>query len=837
MKPAPDPYRHALANLPFPVILLDQDRRPQFLNRAAWDFLSQVWPAGAPSQLPPWLAAEIETFAASPVAESGLEKKLDGPGGSSYFQVNLRKNGDGGIIVTVSDLSNIRFAEECLREMVHGLSEATGEAFFQFLVQHLAKGVGADYAFICEYCEQNRAWVKTVAVYADGTLIENFTFELANTPCEMVVGGPGLCCYSRGVQEKFPLDHLAIELDVESYVGVPLVDSKGRVLGPMAVFGREPLRNRQLAESMLQIFAARASAELERMQAEEVLKETKGRLKTIVDSVQTGIILIEAASRRIVDVNDVAAAMIGTPKHRLVGAICHDTICPQAPGHCPVIDRGEPIENCEKLLLTAAGAKLPVIKNVASVMLNGRKHLLESFVDISGRKQAELEIQTLAYYDTLTGLPNRAFLQDRLGEALVGRPGSRPFAVMFLDLDRFKDINDTLGHVFGDGMLKEVAARLIGCFRKNDTVLRLGGDEFVVILPEVENERDIANIARKILNILSEPIILDEHEIFTSGSIGIALYPADGQDMETLLKHADTAMYRAKDQGRNNFQFFSQEMNLQAVEQRQMETSLRHALTTGELFLVYQPQMEIRTGRLVGVEALLRWRHPEQGVLLPSTFIGLAEKTGLIIPIGEWVLRAACRQGQAWQTAGHPPLRIAVNLSGRQFKQYNLTGIIEQILAQTGFDPSCLELELTESTLMENAESTVNVLKDLRHMGINLAIDDFGTGYSSLSHLRQFPIDRLKIDRSFVREITTNADVAAIAEAIIAMAHSLKLKVLAEGIERQDQLDFLAGRQCDEMQGFLLSPPVIAREITRFLARENTSPSFSFAPLPRPSEA
>ncbi|MEJ2033755.1 MAG: diguanylate cyclase, partial [Deltaproteobacteria bacterium] len=658
-----DKYQQALANLPVPVVLLNQERLPEFLNHAARDFLAQISPSAGSSELPIWLTTEIDDFASSPLSEKGLERKLEIPEGHAYFQVNLRKT-DEGIILTASDMSNIRFAEECLREMVHGLSEATGEAFFQFLVQHLAKAIGADYAFICEFCEQNRAWVKTVAVCADGALLENFTFELANTPCNMVVNTRSQCCYPRGVQNNFPLDHLAIELDVESYVGVPLIDSGGNVLGTLAVFGRRPLRNRQLAESMLQIFAARATAELERKQAEEDLRETKGRLKTIVDSVQTGIILIEAESRRIIDANDVAANMIGTSKYRLVGTTCHKHVCPYESGRCPVIDREQTIENCEDLLLTAEGIKLPVIKNVASVMLNGRKHLLESFIDISDRKQAEIEIQALAYYDTLTGLPNRTFLQDRLGRTLIGRPGSRPFAVMFLDLDRFKDINDTLGHVFGDGMLKEVAARLIGCVRKNDTVLRLGGDEFVVVLPGVNKERDIANVARKILNVLGEPILIDEHEIFTTGSIGIALYPADGKDMDTLLKHADTAMYRAKDQGRNNFQFFSREMNLQAVEQRQLETSLRHAVNEGELFLVYQPQIELRTGRLVGVEALLRWRHPELGILLPRTFVGLAEKTGLIIPLGEFVLRAACRQGLSWHEAGYH-LRIAVNLSAR----------------------------------------------------------------------------------------------------------------------------------------------------------------------------
>jgi diguanylate cyclase (GGDEF)-like protein/PAS domain S-box-containing protein len=836
-QPGNDRFRHTLACLPTPVILIDRDGRLDFINQAALHLFARIAPDQGPSSsLPEWLTEEIATFGGMQGRDYSLDKRLATNTGSFFLRIMIRempgfRPGEKNhfLIITLQDLSNIHFNEEFLREMVHGVSEATGEAFFQLLVLHMAKAVDADYAFICEFCEHDSSWVKTVAVCADGILLENFTFELANTPCEIVVRKPGPYCCTHGVREKFPLDHLARELAVESYVGVPLTDATGKVLGPMAVFGKKPMLNRQLAESMLQIFAARATAEMERKHAEEALKETKGRLKTIVDSVQTGIILIDAEKRAIVDANDIAVTMIGHAKQKMIGATCHNFICPQQCGRCPVIDRGQAIENRESVLLTAGGAKLPVIKNVATVMLNGRRHLLESFVDISDRKRAENEIQNLAYYDTLTGLPNRTFLQERLGRTITGRPRARPFAVMFLDLDRFKDVNDTLGHVFGDSMLKEVAARLSGCVRKHDTVLRLGGDEFVVVLPGVERDRDITNIARKILAILAEPMLIDDHEIFSTASIGIALFPGDGQDIETLLKHADTAMYRAKEQGRNNFQYFSREMNLQAAEQRQLETFLRRALKEEEFFLVYQPQMELKTGRVVGVEALLRWRHQEQGILLPSSFVPLAEKSGLIIPVGEWVLRAACRQGKAWQDAGLPPLRLAVNLSGRQFKQYNLIGIIDDILCETGFDPTLLELELTESTLMEHAETTVQTLRGIKKMGIHLAIDDFGTGYSSLSHLKKFPLDRLKIDRSFIRDITFNVDDAVIAEAIIAMAQSLKLQVVAEGVERQDQLDFLSCRSCDEIQGFLLSPPVSADEITNFLLQEkNKNDHISF---------
>jgi len=441
-----------------------------------------------------------------------------------------------------------------------------------------------------------------------------------------------------------------------------------------------------------------------------------------------------------------------------------------------------------------------------------------TLLDISDRKRAENEIQQLAYYDTLTTLPNRALLHDRINQAIsqATRDG-RSVAVMFLDLDRFKSVNDTMGHAIGDRLLKVVADRLTRCVRDSDTVARLGGDEFVIILNAITSGDDVVTIAEKIQKILTAPITLGEHDIYTTASIGIALFPLDGSDVNALLKNADIAMYQAKEQGRNTFQFFSREMNVKALEHLMLETSLRRGLEREEFHLVYQPLLDLKTGRLVGMEALVRWQHPDLGLLLPGKFIPIAEETGMIIPLGDWVLSAACRQNRQWQDEGLPPLRVAVNLSARQFVQANLGHRVAEILQETGLPASCLELELTESTIMSNAEETIAILKELKTMGISLAIDDFGTGYSSLSYLKHFPIDRLKIDRSFVCDITTNPDDAAIADAIIAMAHSLKLKVTAEGVEMQEQLSYLSDRNCDEMQGYFLSYPVSAEEFAIFV--------------------
>jgi diguanylate cyclase (GGDEF)-like protein len=381
--------------------------------------------------------------------------------------------------------------------------------------------------------------------------------------------------------------------------------------------------------------------------------------------------------------------------------------------------------------------------------------------------------------------------------------------VLFLDLDRFKGVNESLGHRAGDQLLYAVSERLRICVRESDTLARVGGDEFVVILTVISDEERISSAAGKILAVISEPFIIEGQELYLTTSIGVAVYPTDGSDVQTLLKHADLAMYQAKDMDRNNFQFFSSELNVRVMERMLLESSLRRALERDEFQLFYQPQINVVTGRIVGFEALLRWHHPDLGLILPDKFIPLAEETGLILTIGEWVIRAACRQGRAWRNSGLQPVRIAVNLSGRQFRT-KLDQIVAAILLETGFDACWLELELTESILMRNAAENLELLQSLASMGCSLSIDDFGTGYSSLAYLKHFPLGRLKIDRSFVRDIITNPDDMAIAKIIIDMAHTLKMDVTAEGVEVREQLELLKSYGCREMQGYLFSKPVPA---------------------------
>ncbi|MDU0458119.1 MAG: EAL domain-containing protein [Geobacteraceae bacterium] len=450
---------------------------------------------------------------------------------------------------------------------------------------------------------------------------------------------------------------------------------------------------------------------------------------------------------------------------------------------------------------------------------SGRACLLSgTTLDITARIRAESEIQQLINYDTLTGLPNRSLLHDRLHLAIAQAAREKNLlGVLILDLDRFKGINDALGHRAGDKLLKLVANRLGACVRETDTLARLGGDEFVAILVGVSHAEGITKVAKKILTIISEPVYIEGHEIYSTCSIGIAVYPMDGEDSHTLLKHADLAMYQAKEQDRNNFQFFSRDMNIKVLERMMLENSMRKALEREEFFLVYQPQVDSRTGRITGMEALLRWQHPDLGLLAPDKFIYLAEENNFIIPLGEWVLRTACRQNKAWQNEGLPAVRIAVNLSAKQFGQYHLDQVIASTLLETGLEAEYLELEITESTIMKDAEQNTVILKKLKDMGISLAIDDFGTGYSSLSYLKHFPISRLKIDRSFVRDITTNTDDAAIAEIIIDIARTLKLNVIAEGVETRAQMQFLSFNNCVEMQGYLFSRPVRAEEFARQL--------------------
>ena len=438
--------------------------------------------------------------------------------------------------------------------------------------------------------------------------------------------------------------------------------------------------------------------------------------------------------------------------------------------------------------------------------------------DITARKVTEQRVHHVAQHDVLTGLPNRSLLQDRLGQAVAyaTRSGHQVW-VMLIDLDRFKFVNDSMGHKAGDVLLMTVAARLRSSLRDTDTVARLSGDEFVVILSEHHDQPLTPDIVQRVMDSVAQPVMLGTKEFFVTCSIGVAAFPSDGTPSENLIEHADIAMYRAKKLGRNNFQFYTPAMNEESLERVRIESALRNALERNEFVLHYQPQVDLQTGRIVGMEALIRWKHPELGMVPPSRFVGIAEDTGLIVPIGAWVMRTACAQNKAWQDAGLGKLRVAVNLSARQFSAADLLPGIEAVLNDTGLDPSCLELELTESLFMSDVTPAVELLHRMKSLGVNLSIDDFGTGYSSFSYLSRFPIDVLKIDRSFVNDITHDANDAAIVASIIALAHNLRLSVIAEGVETAEQLDYLRHQGCDEMQGYYFSKPLPAHEFEQLL--------------------
>ena len=435
------------------------------------------------------------------------------------------------------------------------------------------------------------------------------------------------------------------------------------------------------------------------------------------------------------------------------------------------------------------------------------------FHDVSESREMKIKMSHLARHDPLTDLPNRTLLNERIGHAIaLAHRHKKQFAVMFLDVDRFKVINDTLGHTVGDRLLRSVAERLLTCVRTTDTVSRLGGDEFVVLFSEIEHIGDADGVADKMLTSLASPHHIAPHEINTTVSVGISVYPDDGQDAETLIRNADTALYHAKNTGRNNSRVFTEEMNTRTVEQRSLESGLRGALARGEFELHYQPKVRLATGQITGAEALLRWHHPIRGDISPGLFIPIAEESHLIVQIGEWVLREACKQGQAWRSSGLRIDQIAINISAIEFQAPGFLKRVTAILAETGFDPHCLELEMTESVLMEHAERTANLLNDLKSTGLRLAIDDFGTGYSSLSYLSRIPIDTLKIDQSFVHKLTNNSSSATIVSTVINMGRSLTMRVVAEGVETPEQLAFLQSQQCEEGQGYYFSEPMSANE-------------------------
>jgi len=469
------------------------------------------------------------------------------------------------------------------------------------------------------------------------------------------------------------------------------------------------------------------------------------------------------------------------------------------------------------------GEIFPVWLNISTVADNFGQvtHYVSLFSDIAPIKESQAQLERLAHHDALTGLPNRLLFHARLEHALErARREGGLVAILCFDLDHFKNINDSLGHPAGDRLLQVVTKRLLDTVRKEDTVARFGGDEFTVLLEELQESKGAGIVAEKALNVLADPFDLDGHEAYVSGSVGISLFPDDGQDVTTLLKNADSALYRAKEHGGNSYHFYTKDLTTAAFKRLALESSLRRAVERGEFTLYYQPQLALNDGHIVGAEALVRWQHPELGLVLPAEFIPMAESTGLIVKLGEWVMNTACAQAKAWQKEGLPPMRIAVNISSVQVNRGEIITTVERVLHETGLDPQYLELEITEGLIMQQTHQTIAILDDLKAMGVMLAIDDFGTGYSSLSYLKRLPLHCLKIDRSFVCEIPGDSEDMAITRAVIALGNSLQLVVIAEGVENETQLEFLRSNGCDEAQGYLYSAPVPAADFAAFVRNE-----------------
>ncbi|MEA2570842.1 MAG: hypothetical protein QOI24_2843 [Acidobacteriota bacterium] len=576
--------------------------------------------------------------------------------------------------------------------------------------------------------------------------------------------------------------------------GAPLIDADGKVIGTIGV--HNDITERRLSEA--------------------ALRDSESRYRLMAEN-STDVISRSDANGKVLYASDATRQLLGYEPSEVVGRSIYSFVIDE--------DRDE-VSRASRALAdgtTRSFAYHAIRKDGSNVwfettsraILDPESGEVTEIVsvsrDISERRRAEEQIEYQAYHDALTGLPNRLLFRDRLTVALAhAKRLKQPVAVMFLDLDGFKLVNDTLGHSLGDELLKAIASRLRAVLREEDSIARMGGDEFTVLLGDLTRPDDAAKIAQKLLDTIAQPIRVEGHELFVTTSIGIALFPNDGETAEALLKNADHAMYRAKDVGRNSYQLCTPAMNSRALERLSLENAMRRALERGEFVLHYQPQINLATNEIDGMEALMRWNHPTQGLVQPATFIPIAEETRLIVPMGEWALREACRQAKEWQKTKYPTLRMAVNLSPRQFQHGDLRTVIASALEESGLSPSSLELEITESTAMQNTERTVATLRALREMGVRIAIDDFGTGHSSLNYLRSFPLDTVKIDQAFIHEIESSPSDRAIVSAIIAMAHGLNLRVTAEGVETEEQLKFLRESGCEEVQGYLFGRPAPA---------------------------
>ncbi len=717
----------------------------------------------------------------------------------------------------VRDLAEI---ETTLMSIIQGMTAASGTFFCNILLRHLTMALNVDFAFIGEFLPHNPDKLQTRSVCVWGQITDNFIYELRNSPCHDIVRRTR-CFVASEARYQFPSDSLLSVMQVESYAAVLLQSSDQRPLGLLVVMHQQPLQDAHLIQLVLQIFSLRIASEIERERSEQALRESEQKYRLLMEQAADGILITDSQGNY-VDVNSQACTMFGYDRAELLQLSMHDLIPPgESSDICAflsTLQSGMPVRS-ERRLCHKDGSLLDVEVS-AKMLQDGR---IQAIIrDITERKRAEAQLLYHAFHDALTNLPNRKHFTDRLKQAIFysKQRTDYMFAVLFLDLDRFKIVNDSLGHMVGDQLLIAMAQRLMLCLRPGDTMARLGGDEFTILLDDVQDFANAKLVVECIQRALSLPFDLDGHEVFSTVSIGIAV-SATGYDCpEDVLRDADIAMYRAKALGKARYEVFDTDMHRRFVTLLRLEMDLRRALERQEFRVYYQPIVSLATGHITGFEALLRWQHPRRGLVPPSEFITLAEETGLIIAIDRWVLREAYRQMRRWQArlGNKLPLSLSVNLSSKQFSQLDLIEHIDQTLREQGMYAHSLKLELTESMVMENAEITAAMLADLRALDVRVSIDDFGTGYSSLSYLQRFPVDTLKIDRSFIQGIGTDGENTEIIRAIMALAHNLGMEVIAEGIETAEQLAHLRALECEYGQGYYFARPIDSETAYQLLA-------------------
>lgn len=705
-----------------------------------------------------------------------------------------------------------------LKELLYNNDHSSDKDFYINCAKTLAQTYKTQFAFIGLFGDKTNTDIKTLAVWAQGSAAENFTYDLQGSPCsDILEHSMEFIC--RDASGLYPSDELLTLMNIESYFGSPLKTSAGKVIGIIAVMDTKPLDLAPALKSVLGLFSNKVAQELQRR---VVTKELELAESVFNESLEA--IMVCDVDSKIIRVNpefteitgyDISEAIGNSPTLIKSGHHSYDFYkrlweSIKNKGYW----KGEVTNKRKNGDLFICWQIIKAVKDSAGNV----QQYISIFSDITEKKEAEEQIYKLAHLDLITQLPNRPAFQKKLNESItLADNATYKLAVMFIDLDHFKLINDTSGHPAGDALLQQVALRLKKVIGSENIISRFGGDEFTVLLPYIKSTEEVATVAKNILDSLLLPFSISSNVITIGASIGIGIYPDDGKDASTLLSCADNAMYSAKEGGRAGCHFYTRQMRIDTQERVMMERELRHALKNGDLSLHYQPQIDIQNNRVIGTEALLRWQHPTKGLIPPDKFIPIAEATGLIVPIGQWVIEEACRQLQLWRADGFNDLTMAINLSARQFFQKNLLGIIERAIENSCIPASKLEFEITESMMMVNIEDTIDTLHKIKGIGVQLSIDDFGTGYSSLSYLKKFPLNKIKIDKSFIDDIADNTDDLAIVKAIIGIAHSLKLTVIAEGVETVEQYKLLYKYQCDEIQGYYFSKPLTNLAARSFL--------------------